>query len=413
MQRTWPTPWPPAPPGSASSASPPTGTRGRPVPSRWPTWPSSPRLRGPVATAGASSPCCPAACSPTRGLRAPAPHRAHHVDGAAHGRRASVPRGSSPSTTPPADGVEVWPRWCLPAARQFQMNLADPSPQHALVVLLDHGPVPRGAEGDLRGPGLAARGVDRAVRPEQGVLPFNWPSLSVAGAPNPTELVWPQRGRAGRGGAAPRSTSSSTSASTTTSPRFNSVLANDDQTPSSGCSPRRRALGLADSGAHVSQLCDACFSTDLLGNWVRDRGVMPLRAGHPTSSRPSPPRVCQAWTTGRVVAAAGRRPRCSARHRGPGAAAPGADFPADGERLTADAPRGVRHTLSTACPSASTARPAGRPLGPDGRRPAPSSRLIPLAALPAGATGRGCGRRGGDADGNHHAAGPRTCRSRC
>ena len=35
-------------------------------------------------------------------------------------------------------------------------------------------------------------------------------------------------------------------------------------------------LGLADSGAHVSQLCDACFATDLLGPWVRDKQVMSL-----------------------------------------------------------------------------------------------------------------------------------------
>jgi hypothetical protein len=33
-------------------------------------------------------------------------------------------------------------------------------------------------------------------------------------------------------------------------------------------------LGLSDAGAHASQLCDACFSTHLLGHWVRDK------AGH-------------------------------------------------------------------------------------------------------------------------------------
>src|SRR2546430_14329606 len=38
-------------------------------------------------------------------------------------------------------------------------------------------------------------------------------------------------------------------------------------------------IGLSDAGAHVSQLCDACMSTDLLGQWVRDRGVLPLEAG--------------------------------------------------------------------------------------------------------------------------------------
>ena len=33
-------------------------------------------------------------------------------------------------------------------------------------------------------------------------------------------------------------------------------------------------LGLSDAGAHASQLCDACFSTHLLGHWVREKGVL-------------------------------------------------------------------------------------------------------------------------------------------
>ena len=35
-------------------------------------------------------------------------------------------------------------------------------------------------------------------------------------------------------------------------------------------------LGLSDAGAHASQLCDACFSTHLLGHWVRERGALTL-----------------------------------------------------------------------------------------------------------------------------------------
>ena len=35
-------------------------------------------------------------------------------------------------------------------------------------------------------------------------------------------------------------------------------------------------LGLSDAGAHASQLCDACFSTHLLGHWVRDTGTLSL-----------------------------------------------------------------------------------------------------------------------------------------
>jgi N-acyl-D-aspartate/D-glutamate deacylase len=35
-------------------------------------------------------------------------------------------------------------------------------------------------------------------------------------------------------------------------------------------------LGLSDAGAHASQLCDACFSTHLLGHWVREKGTLSL-----------------------------------------------------------------------------------------------------------------------------------------
>ncbi len=35
-------------------------------------------------------------------------------------------------------------------------------------------------------------------------------------------------------------------------------------------------LGLADSGAHANQLCDACFATHLLGHWVRELGALGL-----------------------------------------------------------------------------------------------------------------------------------------
>jgi N-acyl-D-amino-acid deacylase len=38
-------------------------------------------------------------------------------------------------------------------------------------------------------------------------------------------------------------------------------------------------VGLSDAGAHASQLCDAGAPTELLGTWVRDRGVLTLEEG--------------------------------------------------------------------------------------------------------------------------------------
>ena len=47
-------------------------------------------------------------------------------------------------------------------------------------------------------------------------------------------------------------------------------------------------LGLSDAGAHASQLCDACFSTHLLGHWVREKGTIPIeRAIRMLTSRPA------------------------------------------------------------------------------------------------------------------------------
>ena len=104
-------------------------------------------------------------------------------------------------------------------------------------------------------------------------------------------------------------------------------------------------LGLADSGAHVSQLCDACFATDLLGNWVRERNVMPLeRAVHKLTGEPA---AVYGLTERGTVAVGQAADLCVFD---PETVAPGPlrrvrDFPADGERLTADAPVGMTHTL--------------------------------------------------------------------
>ena len=45
-------------------------------------------------------------------------------------------------------------------------------------------------------------------------------------------------------------------------------------------------LGLGDGGAHLSQLCDACYPTYLLGHWVRERQALTLeRAVHMLTGR--------------------------------------------------------------------------------------------------------------------------------
>src|SRR5690606_30223623 len=94
----------------------------------------------------------------------------------------------------------------------------------------------------------------------------------------------------------------------------------------------------------------ACFSTDLLGPWVRDRGVMPLeRAVHKLTAEPA----AVFGLEGRGVLRPGAAADVAVFD--PETVAPGPlrrvrDFPADGERLTADAPVGMAHVLVNGAP---------------------------------------------------------------
>lgn len=70
--------------------------------------------------------------------------------------------------------------------------------------------------------------------------------------------------------------------------RFRLVLSNyNDEEIGGLLRDSRTLLALSDAGAHVSQLCDASFSTRLLSLWVRERNAIPIEAaiwrltGHP------------------------------------------------------------------------------------------------------------------------------------
>jgi len=109
-------------------------------------------------------------------------------------------------------------------------------------------------------------------------------------------------------------------------------------------------LGLSDAGAHVGQLCDAPAPTDFLGNWVRDRSLMPVE----TAVRK---------LTGTQADLLGLADRGYLREGAwadvtvfdPETVTPGPlrrvrDFPANAERLTADEPTGVRHVVVNGTP---------------------------------------------------------------
>ncbi|HXQ43420.1 MAG TPA: amidohydrolase family protein [Acidimicrobiales bacterium] len=252
-----------------------------------------------------------------------------------------------------ARGVEVWPQVsCRPLV--FQMNLAEPftlNSRASFSRLMDLSPDDRMAA--YRDPAWrAATWEELSGGNGGGGLPFNWPSVSVAESASHPELA----GRsvvelAGEWGCTPLDVMLDVSLDDRLEARFWSVLANDDPEGIAWLLPRDNVLlGLADSGAHVSQLCDACFATDLLGTWVRDRHVMPLeRAVHKLTGEPAAVYGLADRGTVEVGKAADL---CVFD---PATVAPGPlrrlhDFPADGERLTADAPVGMTHVLVNGVP---------------------------------------------------------------
>ncbi|HEY2107980.1 MAG TPA: amidohydrolase family protein, partial [Candidatus Binataceae bacterium] len=57
------------------------------------------------------------------------------------------------------------------------------------------------------------------------------------------------------------------------------LLNNNKQRVGRLVSDPRTIIALSDGGAHVDQICDACYCTYLLGTWVREEGVMSLEQG--------------------------------------------------------------------------------------------------------------------------------------
>lgn len=149
--------------------------------------------------------------------------------------------------------------------------------------------------------------------------------------------------------------------------RVKAILANDD---AEGVAALLRepgcVLGLSDAGAHVGQICDAVLPTDLLANWVRDRGVLSVEEAVRKLTadqaqlfgfadrgvvRPGAMADLVVFDPEKVAPGPLRRTR---------------DFPAGGERLTADAPVGIRHvmvngTLIRADEQEATLDPSARP----------------------------------------------------
>ena len=133
--------------------------------------------------------------------------------------------------------------------------------------------------------------------------------------------------------------------------RVRTVIANDDEAEVAKLLVEEHCtIGLSDAGAHAGQLCDAPQATDLLGGWVRDRGVLSIEqavrklSGQQADIFGFTDRGYLrrgAWADVAVFDPATVAPGPTRRVR---------DFPADAERLTADQPVGMRHILVNGTP---------------------------------------------------------------
>jgi N-acyl-D-aspartate/D-glutamate deacylase len=245
-----------------------------------------------------------------------------------------------------ADGVEVWPQVsCRPLT--FQMNLREPftfNMRSSFQELMDRPDETRIAA--YRDPAWRARAWEE-LQGRRGALPVNFDALAVAESSAHPELI----GRkvtdiAQERGVTPLDAMLDLSIDENLETRFTSVLANNDPDAIAWLLPQDTVLlGLADSGAHVTQLCDACFATDLLGNWVRDKEVMTVEhAIHKLTGEPAA--VFGLHDRGTIeVGQAADVVVLDFDKVAPGPLRRIRDFPADGERLVADRPEGVSHVV--------------------------------------------------------------------
>ncbi|MDE0215001.1 MAG: amidohydrolase family protein, partial [bacterium] len=244
-----------------------------------------------------------------------------------------------------AEGIEVWPQ-VTPRPLTFQMVMSDPftlnvNPEFAALMSEDHDARLKAYDDeDWRDRTAEAFEHQKAMRPR-------WETFQIAETAARPELV----GRrltdvAEEQGVRPLDVLLDTAVADDLTTRISCIIANDDPDgvamllQQDGCT-----LGLSDAGAHVGQLCDAPQATDFLGNWVRDRELMSMEKAVRKLS------AVQADLFNLVDRGYLREGAyADVVVFDPDTVAPGPlrrvrDFPANAERLTADASVGIAHVL--------------------------------------------------------------------
>ena len=248
------------------------------------------------------------------------------------------------------EGIEVWPQ-VTPRPLTFQMVMTDPftlnvNPEFAALMSEDQDARLKAYDDeDWRDRTAEAFEHQKAMRPR-------WETFQIAESASRPELI----GRrltdvAAEQGVRPLDVLLDTSVADNLTTRISCIIANDDSEgvamllQQDGCT-----LGLSDAGAHVGQLCDAPQATDFLGNWVRDRELMPVEKAVRKLS------AVQADMFNLIDRGYLREGAFAdvvvfdADTVAPGPLRRIRDFPANAERLTADASVGINHVLVNGTP---------------------------------------------------------------
>jgi N-acyl-D-aspartate/D-glutamate deacylase len=248
-----------------------------------------------------------------------------------------------------ANGAQVWPQ-VTPRPLTMQLTLEDPFILNIGALFGELMKQPREARiAAYRDPDWRRRAAEDLAR---SILPPRWETFEVSESAKFPELVGRRLTElAAERGGSPIDVLCELSLDEDLATRFRLYIANDDEEGVAYLLTREHVvLGLSDAGAHVGQLCDAPQATDLLGNWVRERGTLPVeRAIRKLSGEPAD--ILGLERRGYL-----REGYCAdIAVFDPDTVAPGPvrrvrDFPGDADRLTADRPSGMTHVLVNGVP---------------------------------------------------------------
>jgi N-acyl-D-amino-acid deacylase len=248
-----------------------------------------------------------------------------------------------------ARGAQVHPQvTCRPVT--FQISMADPSSFYMVPTFREVAAADR--EGRIRiyrndaWRALAAAEIDSGKH-----IDIRWDRCIVTETGDADALGSSLQDLAQRRGIHPLETALEIALGDDLTSRFTVNFANDDD-EAVACLLREPGcvLGLSDAGAHVGQICDAVMPLDFLAHWVRDRELMTAEAGIRRLTGELADLIGLQGRGYLTEGAAADVVVLEWDQLEPGPARRVTDFPAGGDRLVADAPRGLRHVIVNGVP---------------------------------------------------------------